>query len=86
MTANKPLMIASLSAFLFAFIPTLAVVQMMADNNNNGEVYDPVTGTWDISYLLSVSAIYYVPSFLLIFAIVFGIARFWNRRTDDFDG
>ena len=85
MSAKKPFVIAAVSALVGAFIPTLIVLQMMADNNNNGEVYDTVTGKLDLGYVLSVSATYYVPSFLVIFAAVFGVARLWNVRTDDFD-
>ncbi len=78
-------MIAGVSALLGALIPTLIVLQMMADNDNNGEFYDTVTGKSDLGYVLSVSAIYYVPAFLLIFALVFGVARLWRVRKDDFD-
>ena len=85
MSPKKTFVIAVVSALLGAMIPTLIALQMMADNNNNGEFYDAVTGQVDLGYILSVAVIYYVPSFLLIFALVFGIARLWNARTDDFD-
>ena len=52
---------------------------MMADNNNNGEVYNAVTGQWDVAYVVSVSAVFYGASFLLIFAVVFGLTRLWSR-------
>lgn len=52
---------------------------MMADNNN-GDLYDTATGQWDLAYALQVGAVFYVPSFLLIFAIVFAFAR-WTDDT-----
>ena len=84
MTKKRAVITAAVSAFLGAFIPTLAMLKMMADNNNNGEVYDPVTGSLDVGYVLSISAIYYVPTFLLIFVLVFGIANLGNNSVDDF--
>ena len=83
MVTTKPVMIAIVAALFGALVPTLAVVKMMADNNNNGEVFDTVSGTWDAGYVLGISAIVYVPAFLLIFVIVFGIMHLWNRSADD---
>ena len=47
MTTRKALAIAAAIALFGAFIPKLVVLRMMADNNNNGEIYDTVTGLWN---------------------------------------
>ena len=74
MTGKKSLVVAAITAFVGAFAPTFVALRMIADNNNR-DVYDTVTGRWDVSYVLSVSAFFYGASFLLIFAVVFGLAR-----------
>ncbi len=83
MTKNKARVVAAITAFLGAFVPTLIALKMLADNNNNGELYDTVTGKWDAGYALSFSAVFYVPSFLLIFAITLGLTFPWARDPDD---
>jgi hypothetical protein len=82
MGRKKACVIAAATAIVGAFVPTLIVLKMIADNNNNGEIYDIATGQWDVGYALSFSAIFYVPSFLLIFAIAFGFARLWDDSAD----
>jgi hypothetical protein len=52
MTRNKALVVAIVTAFVGAFIPTLVALGMLTDNNNNGELYDTVTGRWDVGYVL----------------------------------
>jgi hypothetical protein len=71
-TTKKGLTVAALSAVVCALFPALLVLRMMADNNNNGELYDTVTGQWDVGYALEVAAIIYVPAFLVVFAVTFG--------------
>ncbi len=83
MTKNKARLVAAITAFLGAFVPTLIALKMLADNNNNGELYDIVTGRWDVGYALSLSAAFYVPSFLLIFAIAVGLTFPWRSHPDD---
>jgi hypothetical protein len=82
MTGKKALKVAAISALLGALVPTLVAMRMVADNNNNGEVYDTVTGQWDVSYVLGLSAVFYGASFLLIFGVVFGLARLWSADAD----
>ena len=78
MKAKKALIVAIVVGVLGAVVPTMVALRMMADNNNNGEVFDTVTGHWDVAYLVKVSAVLYGASFLLIFAIVFGVTRLWS--------
>ena len=78
METKKALAVAVVTALVGAILPTVVVLRMMADNNNNGEVYDAVTGRWDVGHLFSVSAVFNGASFLLIFAVVFGLARLWS--------
>ena len=82
MTTKRSLRVALTTALVGALIPTLITLRMMADNNNNGEVYNTVTGQWDLGYVLSVSALFYGASFVLIFGIVFGLARLWSGNAD----
>jgi hypothetical protein len=82
MAPRKALFIASVAALLGAFFPTVVALGVIADNNNNGELYDPVTGRWDLSYAVSVSALFYVVSFLLIFAVSFGLACLRGEDTE----
>lgn len=74
MTRRKAFLIAAVAALAAAFVPTFVALRMMADNNNNGELYDPVTGQWDVSYALSVSAALYGLSFILIFGLALVLA------------
>ena len=78
MKAKKPVVVAVVAGLLGALVPTLVALRMMADINNNGEVFNTVTGQRDVGYVLTVSAIFYGPSFLLIFAVVFGLLRLWR--------
>jgi hypothetical protein len=48
-----------------ALLPTAFVLWMLAENNNNGEVYDTLTGRIDVSHILAVASIIFVPSILL---------------------
>ena len=79
MTTRKALAVATITALVGAFGPTLLALRMMADNNNNGELYDTVTGRLDVGYALSTGAVFYLPSALLIFAAVFVVAWLWGR-------
>jgi len=79
---KKAVAIAVSIAFVSAFISPLLVLHMMADNNNNGELYDTITGQWHAGYPLQVAAISYVPAFLALFAIAFGLARLFSDRAD----
>ena len=79
--AKKPLIIATVIALVGALVPALVALRMMAENNNNGELYDTVTGRWDVGYALSVSAVFYVPSFLLIFVVAFALTRLGSSGT-----
>ena len=81
MVIRKALVVAAVTAFVGALIPTLVALRMMADNNQ-GEVYDTVTGLWDTGHVLSVSAVLYGASFFLIFAVAFGLARLWSGDAD----
>ena len=56
---------------------------MLADNNNNGELYDTVTGEWDVRYAIAISTIYYVPTFLIVFALTYSLARLLRGETDE---
>lgn len=80
--AGKPIKIAGSCAFFGALAPAGLVIHMMSENNNNGELYDPATGKWDLIYALSVAAVVYVPAFLIIFSLAFGFARLWIGRSD----
>lgn len=80
MKTKKPVTVAVVAALLGAIVPTMVALRMMADNNNNGEVFDTATGKWDVAYVLRVSAIFYGASFLLIFAVVFGLTRLWRSE------
>ena len=82
MKTRKVLTISAFSAVVVAIIPALLVLQMMAANNNNGELFDTVTGQWDVGYALEVAAIVYVPAALIIFGLAFGIIRLMSNRTD----
>jgi hypothetical protein len=73
MTKLKARAIAAIIAAAGAFAPMLVALQMLADNNNNGELFDTVTGEWNVGYALSFSALFYVPSFVLIFAITLAL-------------
>jgi len=53
----------------------------MKQNNNNGELIDPVTGHWYISYAMTLSALIYGLSFLLIFGASYLIS--YLRRCDE---
>ena len=82
MTAKKSLAVALVTALVGAFVPTLIALQMLADNNNNGEVFNTVTGEWSVGYVFNVAAVFYGASFLLMFGIVFGLARLWGGNSD----
>jgi hypothetical protein len=82
MTRRKAHTIAAVTAFLGAFVPTLVALKMLADNNNNNELFDSATGRWDVGYALGVSAVLYVPAFLFIYVIAFGLT---SRPGDDVD-
>lgn len=66
------------AAFLGAFIPTGLMLRMLADNNNNGEIRDTVTGQWEVGHLVEVSAIIYFPSFLIILVLSLGAVHLWH--------
>jgi len=51
----------------------------MKQNNNNGELLDPATGRWDISYVLHLSTLIYGLSFVPIFGVAFLISCLWKR-------
>ena len=55
-------------------MPVLLVLWLMAQNNNNGELFDPATGQWDISYALSIASVIYGLSFAMIFGVSFLVA------------
>lgn len=77
MKARKALVVAAALAGGAAVVPTMVALRMMADNNNNGEVFG-ATGHLDVAYILKVSAVFYGVSFLLIFAVIFGLMRLWS--------
>jgi hypothetical protein len=78
MKANKPLIVSILVAALGAVVPTMVALRMMANDNNNGELLNTVSGRWDVAYALKVSTVFYGASFLLIFAVVFALSRLWS--------
>jgi len=63
-------------------VAAFVALQMLAENNNNGELYDTVTGRWDIAYAVQFSAIFFVPLFLIVFAVTYGLIRSWSADTD----
>jgi hypothetical protein len=71
----KMLFVAGLSTVV-ALMPTAVIIWMMAENNNNGEVYDTLTGRVDVAYVLSVGSVIFVPCFLLSL----GVLSLWRRR------
>ena len=79
---KKALLISAATAFAGAFVPTLVVVKAMVDHNAQGEAYDPVTGEWDVDYVLTFASLWYVPCFLLIFSVTFCIL--WLARAEEF--
>jgi hypothetical protein len=83
MTKGKATLLAAAVAFVGAFLPTIIALKMLADNNNNGELYDTITGRWDVGHALSFSAAFFIPSFLIIFAITYGLVRHWGDPADD---
>ncbi len=84
MTRGKARAVAAIIAVFGALVPTLVALSMMAENNNNSELYDTVTGQWDIGYALALSGAFYIPSFLLIFALAYGLTRPSSGEADDY--
>ena len=82
MTKRKARAIAAIIAAVGSFVPTLAALKMLVDNNNNGELFDTVTGDWNVGYAISFSAIFYVPSFLLIFAVTLALTSPSGENSD----
>lgn len=82
MTTKKSVAIAAPVAIVGAFVPTLLVLRMMADNNNNGELYDTVTGQWHMGYALQVASIVYLPAFVALFAAAVVLTRMFSGRAD----
>lgn len=69
MMGKKRDRLAAAIATVGAALPTLFMLNMLAENNNQGELFDTVTGAWNLAYALQVCAVIFVPSFVVIFAI-----------------
>lgn len=79
MIAKKSVLPSIATATIGSLFPTLIVLHMMADNNNNGELFDTITGRWDVGYAFAVGSIWYGLSFLPVFGLSFLIIYLWKR-------
>ena len=69
MGKKRDRLIAVAIATVGAASPTLFMLKLLAANNNQGELFDTVTGAWNLAYAFQVCAVIFVPSFVVIFAI-----------------
>lgn len=76
---KKASLVALWTAVIGSILPVLIVLWLMKQNNNNGELLDPATGRWDISYVLHLSTLIYGLSFAPIFGVAFFISYLWKR-------
>lgn len=71
MTLSRSTVIIVISSFVLSCLFAVFMLYAITDNNNQGEIYDTVTGAVDFPYVAKIFAIFFAVAYTVMVAIMF---------------